>query len=94
MYYFGTNLDNKFSVPGFWPSKEQSNRVPRERKELDEELERLKTIRLNLRNKRLEEEASERGDWDTVRQLRADAENTRNGSPAIPRNIQSRGREG
>jgi protein PET100 len=94
MYYFGTNLDNKFSVPGFWPSKEQSNRVPREKKELDEELERLKNIRLNLRKKRLEEEALERGDWDTVRQLRAEAENKTKGVSSIRWDLQSQGREG
>ena len=54
MYYFGTNLDSKFSVPGFWPSREQSNRIPIEKEEIDAELERLKARRLALRQMRLE----------------------------------------
>lgn len=41
MYYFGTNLDNRFSVPGFWPSAENSNRLPRDREELQVEYEKL-----------------------------------------------------
>src|ERR1700761_2945617 len=72
MWYFGTNLDSKFSVDGFWPTKEQSNRVPRERKDLDEELDRLKSLRLNLRQKRLEEDALMRGDFDEVRRIRGE----------------------
>jgi len=74
MWYFGSNLDEKFSVPGFWPSKEQSNKVPRDRNELDDELERLKIIRLNMRQKRLEEEALIRGDFEEVRRLRDERE--------------------
>jgi protein PET100, fungi type len=53
MYYFGTNLDGKFSVPGFWPTKEQTHRLPTERSEVDAELDRLKAIRLEMRRRRL-----------------------------------------
>ena len=66
MYYFGTNLDNKFSVDGFWPAPEQTHKIPFEREEIDKELERLKRKRLALRDKRLAEQAAlarlERGD--------------------------------
>jgi protein PET100 len=54
MYYYGTNLDNRFSVPDFWPKPGQTNKVPFERDEIDAELERLKRKRLFLREKRLE----------------------------------------
>jgi protein PET100 len=67
MYYFGTNLDEKFAVPGFWPSKEQTNRIPFEREEIKAELERQRAKRLWLREKRLNEE-------------RAKAENSSGGS--------------
>jgi Pet100 len=35
MYYFGTNMDNKFSVQGFWPSREQSHKIPTERQDIE-----------------------------------------------------------
>ncbi|PNS14443.1 Protein PET100, mitochondrial [Sphaceloma murrayae] len=54
MYYFGTNLDEKFSVPEFWPKKEQTHQLPYDRKEIEEELERLKARRLAARARRLE----------------------------------------
>lgn len=57
MGYFGTNLDERFAVPGFWPTAEQSNKVPTEREEIKAELERLRARRLYLRDKRLAEEA-------------------------------------
>lgn len=56
MYYFGTNLESRFSVPDFWPTPEATHRIPFERDELKEELERLKNKRLERRAKRLEEE--------------------------------------
>jgi protein PET100 len=62
MYHFGTNLDKKFSVPGFWPSKEQSHRIPTDPTDLDEELERLRAIRLEIRRRRLEVDAMDKGD--------------------------------
>jgi protein PET100 len=57
MYYFGTNLDQKFSVPGFWPGPNQTHKIPFEKEEIDAELARLKARRLEHRRKRLEEEA-------------------------------------
>lgn len=56
MTYFGTNLDERFAVPDFWPKPEQANSVPTERDEIKAELERLRARRLYLRNKRLAEE--------------------------------------
>lgn len=41
MYYFGTNLDNRFAVPGFWPTAEQSHKIPFDRDEMKEEYARL-----------------------------------------------------
>lgn len=59
MYYFGTNLDNKFSVKDFWPTKEQLNKIPTEREDISAEVERMKRRRLQLREIRLAEEALE-----------------------------------
>lgn len=53
MYYFGTNLDNRFSVPEFWPKEGQTHKIPFEREEIKKELERLKAN--NLERKRLRE---------------------------------------
>ncbi|PGH00690.1 hypothetical protein GX51_05676 [Blastomyces parvus] len=41
MYYFGTNLEERFSVPGFWPSKEQSHKIPLELGDIEKELARM-----------------------------------------------------
>lgn len=57
MYYFGTNLDERFAVPEFWPKPEQANKVPFDRDEINTELQRLRARRLYLREKRLENEA-------------------------------------
>ncbi|KAF2263670.1 hypothetical protein CC78DRAFT_533817 [Lojkania enalia] len=56
MYYFGTNLDGKFTVPDFWPKEGQTHKIPFEREEIAKELERLKAK--NLERKR-EREAAE-----------------------------------
>jgi protein PET100, fungi type len=53
MYYFGTNLDSRFSVPDFWPKAEHSHKVPFDRDEISAELERLRTKRLMNRERRL-----------------------------------------
>ena len=50
MYYFGTNLDNRFSVPDFWPKPEECNTVPRDRAEVVAEHERI------MARRRLQEE--------------------------------------
>ncbi|KAI1766038.1 hypothetical protein GGR53DRAFT_464782 [Hypoxylon sp. FL1150] len=57
MYYFGTNLDERFAVPDFWPKPEQANKVPYDRDEIHAELQRLRARRLYLRDRRLEDEA-------------------------------------
>ncbi|KAF1810299.1 hypothetical protein P152DRAFT_421525 [Eremomyces bilateralis CBS 781.70] len=62
MYYFGTNLDSKFSVDGFWPSKEQSNKIPTEPEDIRAELERLRRRRLERRATRLAEETRSQQD--------------------------------
>ena len=41
MYYFGTNLENRFSVSDFWPTQEQSHKIPFEREEIKAEVERI-----------------------------------------------------
>lgn len=41
MYYFGTNLENRFSVEGFWPTQEQSHKIPYEREDIKAEVERI-----------------------------------------------------
>lgn len=53
MYYYGTNLDNRFTVPDFWPKPENTHRIPFEKDEIKSELERLRERRLYLREKRL-----------------------------------------
>jgi len=57
MYYFGTNLDSRFSVQEFWPKPEQTNKIPVDRDEIQAEVERLRQKRLYLRNRRLAAEA-------------------------------------
>ncbi|KAK1149853.1 hypothetical protein N8T08_003409 [Aspergillus melleus] len=52
MYYFGTNLDDRFSVPGFWPTTEQSHKIPLERDEIDAELSRMRTVDAVKRQRR------------------------------------------
>ena len=49
MYYFGTNLQNRFSVEGFWPTSEQSHKIPYEKEEIRAEVER---IQREMRNRR------------------------------------------
>lgn len=41
MYYFGVNLEDRFSVSDFWPSQQQSHRIPYERDEIREEVQRI-----------------------------------------------------
>lgn len=60
MYYFGTNLDNRFAVPDFWPKADHANRVPTDRDEIKAELERLRIRRLMNRERRLAAEAKSR----------------------------------
>lgn len=52
MYYFGTNLDERFSVPGFWPTAEQSHKIPLEKEDIDKELSRMRTADAARRDRR------------------------------------------
>lgn len=56
MYYFGTNLENRFSVPDFWPAPNATHKIPFEKEEIQSELERLRNRRLERRARRLEME--------------------------------------
>jgi len=56
MYYYGTNLDDRFYVPDFWPKPHQTNKIPFEKEEIRSELARLRERRLFLRDQRLEKE--------------------------------------
>ncbi|ODA82853.1 hypothetical protein RJ55_01362 [Drechmeria coniospora] len=59
MYYFGTNLDNRFSVHNFWPRPEECNKVPRDRDEVKAEYDRI-VARQKLHQMRLGEEERQR----------------------------------
>jgi len=61
MYYFGSNLDSRFSVPNFWPKPEETHKIPFEREEMAVELQRLRERRLKLREERLAKEEREGG---------------------------------
>jgi protein PET100, fungi type len=54
MYYFGTNLDSRFSTPDFWPKEGQTHTIPFEKEDIKEELERLRQRRLQNRARRIE----------------------------------------
>lgn len=56
MYYFGLNLDTRFSVPDFWPEEGSTHRIPFEKDELKALGERLRGERLERRRRRLEKE--------------------------------------
>ena len=53
MYYFGTNLDEQFAVPDFWPKRGETHTIPFEKDEINEELDRLRQRRLAARARRL-----------------------------------------
>ncbi|KFA67389.1 hypothetical protein S40285_00231 [Stachybotrys chlorohalonatus IBT 40285] len=53
MYYFGTNLDHRFSVPDFWPKPDECNKIPRDREELEAEYNRI-VAASKLRRERLQ----------------------------------------
>ena len=57
MYYFGTNLDDRFNVSGFWPSAEQSHKIPLEKEEIDKELPRMRALDAIRREKRMQRSA-------------------------------------
>lgn len=54
MYYFGTNLDTRFTVPDFWPKPEETHKLPFEKEELGDLRDSLREIRLEKRRRRLD----------------------------------------
>lgn len=56
MYYFGTNLDDRFTVPDFWPKPEETHKIPHDKDEIHKEAARLRARRLAVREARLERE--------------------------------------
>ncbi|EDU46267.1 mitochondrial cytochrome c oxidase assembly factor [Pyrenophora tritici-repentis Pt-1C-BFP] len=62
MYYFGTNLDGKFTVPDFWPKPGQTHKIPYDRDEIAKELERLKVRNLENKRRREAQEGVGRGE--------------------------------
>ncbi|KAL2855437.1 hypothetical protein BJY01DRAFT_243162 [Aspergillus pseudoustus] len=56
MYYFGTNLDERFSVPGFWPTTEQSHKIPLEKEDIDKELARMRMVDAVKRERQRQQE--------------------------------------
>ncbi|KAL8687969.1 MAG: hypothetical protein Q9218_006002 [Villophora microphyllina] len=64
MYYFGTNLESRFTVPDFWPAPEKTHRIPFERDEMKAELERLKVQRQERKARKLKVMAQEIGRED------------------------------
>lgn len=55
MYYFGTNLDDRFAVHGFWPKPDECNKLPRDRDEIKAEYERIVARQKLLQARKLEE---------------------------------------
>ncbi|CAP86575.1 hypothetical protein E8E15_007929 [Penicillium rubens] len=57
MYYFGTNLDDRFATKGFWPTAEQSHKIPLDKEEIDKELARMRMVDALKREQRQAAEA-------------------------------------
>ncbi|KAJ5533514.1 hypothetical protein N7513_000237 [Penicillium frequentans] len=57
MYYFGTNLDDRFNVKNFWPTAEQSHKIPIDKEEIDKELARMRVVE-SVRRERREREVA------------------------------------
>lgn len=56
MYYFGTNLDDRFAIQGFWPKPEECNKLPRDREEIKAEYERIVARQKVRQARKLEQE--------------------------------------
>ena len=62
MYYFGTNLDERFKVPDFWPTQEQSHKLPYDKEEIKAEIDRMnRVMREREQNRREETESAFEG---------------------------------
>jgi protein PET100 len=58
MYYFGTNLDDRFNVKNFWPTAEQSHKIPLDKEEIDKELARMRMMDALRRERQQKEQAA------------------------------------
>jgi protein PET100, fungi type len=56
MYYFGTNIEERFAVSNFWPKPEECNTIPHDREELRAEYERIVARQKMLQARKLEQE--------------------------------------
>lgn len=90
MYYFGTNLDNTFAVPDFWPKPGQTHTIPFEKEEISEELARLQKRRLAARARRLELEGK---DSSAIRPTDLEPEQQHTPSPLL-QTLEHSGRPG
>ena len=61
MYYFGTNLDARFNVPDFWPTAEQSHKIPYDKADIKKEVERYQLQMRDVAERRKRAEQLERG---------------------------------
>lgn len=59
MYFFGTNLDNRFAVRDFWPRPEECNKVPRDREEVKAEYERIVARQKQRQAQQLEQQSQQ-----------------------------------
>ena len=66
MYYFGTNLENRFAVPDFWPEPGSTHKIPFEKDELKELGDKLREQRLERKRRRLEREAVGENEMDEM----------------------------
>lgn len=57
MYYFGTNLDDRFKVKDFWPTAEQSHKIPLDKEEIDKELSRMRMVDAMRQERQKKEQA-------------------------------------
>lgn len=56
MYYFGTNIEERFAVPNFWPKPEECNKIPHDRDEIRAEYDRIITRQKLRQARKLEED--------------------------------------
>ncbi|PGH17251.1 hypothetical protein AJ80_04893 [Polytolypa hystricis UAMH7299] len=65
MYYFGTNLEERFTISEFWPTKEQSHKIPLELGDIEKELARMnrekELRRLKLKEAQQQQQGGESG---------------------------------
>ncbi|KAG8531924.1 uncharacterized protein KY384_003560 [Bacidia gigantensis] len=54
MWYFGTNLENRFTIPDFWPKEGETHKIPFDRDEQRLLAQKLRESRLEKRRRRLE----------------------------------------